>query len=157
MRHFVSFNIPRLVSVAVTMLCCELGTFAQPKLPTDVGTVVNGFQDDFDGADLQPNWVVAGSDVFTVSGGQLHVSPATGDPNHLLYELPGYDNTVQEVLARVRVVSFGSGDLVRGGIGVGIDPNSTQGINYLFRENTSDGQSALHMAVLDDLVAWGPV
>src|SRR5262245_17027621 len=113
MRHFLSFNIHRLVLVSAAMLYCELSSFAQPQLPADVGTVVNGFQDDFDGADLQANWVIAGSDVFAVSGGQLHVSPATGDPNHLLYELPAYDNTVQEVLVRVRVLSFGSGDLVR--------------------------------------------
>ncbi|HLH56415.1 MAG TPA: lamin tail domain-containing protein, partial [Verrucomicrobiae bacterium] len=127
------------------------------QLPSEVGTTVNGFQDDFNGTMLNTNWVVAGSSVFSVSGGLLHVMPATGDPNHLLFELPGYNNTTQEVLARVRVLSYGSGDLVRGGIGVGVDPSSTQGINYLFRENTSDGQSTLHMALLDDIVAWGPV
>ncbi len=130
---------------------------AQPQLPTDVGTTVNGFQDDFDGPTLNTNWVVAGDNIFSVSGGILHVNSATGDPNHLLYEMPGYDNTVQEVLARVRVLSYGAGDLVRGGVGVAVDPISTQGINYLFRENTSDSQTALHMAFLDDLVLWGPV
>src|SRR5580765_2817145 len=157
MSRFIPSAIYRFLLMFAATLCCEPNLLGQPQLPMDVGTVVNGFQDDFDGADLQANWVVAGSDAFTVSGGQLHVSPATGDPNHLLYELPGYDNTVQEVLARVRVVSFGTGDLVGGGVGVGIDPTSTQGINYLFRENTSDGQSALHLALLNDMIAWGPV
>src|SRR5690349_4606529 len=101
------------------------------QLPSDVGKAVFGFQDDFDGTVLNTNWAIAGVNVFSVSGVVLHVASATGDPNHLLYEVPGYDNTVQEVLARVRILSFGTGDLVRGGVGVGIDPVSTQGINYL--------------------------
>ena len=134
-----------------------LNAFSQPLLPVDVGTTVNGFQDDFDGSALGPNWVVAGANVFSVSGGILHVTPAAGDPNHLLYELPGYNNAVQEVLARIRVLSYGAGDLVRGGLGVRVRSSSDQGINYLFRENTSDGETALHLAFLDDLIAWGPV
>jgi hypothetical protein len=130
---------------------------AQPLLPTDVGTTVNGFQDDFNGTTLDTNWVVAGANVYSVSGGLLHVTSATGDPNHLLFELSGYDNTIQEILARVRVLSYGSGDLVRGGVGASIDPASSLGINYLFRDNTTDGQTALHLAMLDDMQAWGPV
>ncbi len=114
------------------------------QVPSDFGTSVSGFQHDFDGTILNTNWAVAGANVFSVNGGGvLHVVSATGDPNHLLYEGPGYDNTVQEVLARVRILSFGTGDLVRGGLGVGVDPASTQGINYLFRENTSDAQTTL--------------
>ncbi len=144
-----------LAALAVSTLgFCALG---QPQLPTDVGTTVNGFQDDFDGTTLHTNWVVAGDNVFSISGGLLHVAPATGDPNHLLYELPGYDNTIQEVLARVRVLSYGAGDLVRGGVGTVVDPASARGVNYLFRENTSDSQSAPHLAFLDDMIAWGPV
>src|SRR5690348_16099389 len=143
--------------VAVALVFSTAPGSAQPQLPRDVGTTVSGFQDDFNGTALNPNWVVAGANVFSVSNGALHVTAATGDPNHLLYELPGYDNTVQEVLARVRVLSFGSGDLVRGGVGVGVDPASTQGINYLFRENTTDAQSAVHLALLDDMIIWGPV
>src|ERR1700733_10854289 len=61
---------------------------AQELVPSDVGTTVNGFQDDFDGSSLNTNWVVAGDNVFSVSGGLLHVNSAAGDPNHLLYELP---------------------------------------------------------------------
>ncbi len=129
---------------------------AQPLLPADVGTTVNGFQDDFDGTALNPNWVVSGVDVFSVSEGLLHITSATGDPNHLLYEFPGYDDSAQEVLARIRVLNFGSGDPVRGGVGVGVDPVSNQGINSLFRNNNSEGQTGNHLAFLDDLVAWGP-
>lgn len=130
---------------------------AQSLAPVDVGTTVSGFQDDFDGTALGANWAVRGADVYSVGGGVLHVAPAAGDPNHLLYELPGYDGSVQEVLLRVRIVDFGSGDGVRGGAAVGVDPNTTQGINFHFRDNTSDGQSAYHMSFLDDLRAWGQV
>jgi len=150
-------RILRLLALFVAVATLGSNALAQPFFPSDAGATVNGFQDDFQGAALNTNWVVAGSDVFTVSGGLLHVAPAGGDPNHLLYELPGYDNSNQEVLVRLRVLSYGSGDLVRGGVGVGVDPTTTVGINYLFRENTSDGQSALHLAFLDDLAAWGPV
>ena len=82
---------------------------AQLQLPVDVGTSVNGFQDDFDGAALGSYWQISGMNVFTVSGGALHVSPASGDPNHLLYSGASYDKTIQEVLARIRIVTFGSG------------------------------------------------
>ncbi len=129
---------------------------AQMSMPTDVGTIVNGFQDNFGGATLDPNWVVSGANAFSVGSGLLHVSTAGGDPNHLLYELPRYDNTVQEVLARVRILSFGAGDASRGGIAVGVDPGSSQGINYLFRNNSSEGQTGNHLAFLDDARAWGP-
>jgi len=133
------------------------GASAQPRVPADVGTAVNGYQDDFDGSSLAGGWQVLGANVYSVSNGALHVTTASGDPNHLLYAVAGYDNSVQEVLARIRVLSFGAGDLVRGGVGVGVDPTSTQGINYLFRDNTSDGQTSYHLAFLNDLIAWGPV
>jgi hypothetical protein len=159
--YFVSLSGREVLRRTLAILSV-IGTFgfaalAQELVPTDVGTTVNGFQDDFDGTTFNPNWVVAGDNVFSVSGGLLHVTPATGDPNHLLYEMPGYNDAIQEVLARVRVLSYGSGDLVRGGVAVAVNPSTTRGINYLFRENTSDNQSALHLAFLDDLVAWGPV
>src|SRR5271165_1610733 len=99
-----------------TLLAISLGwhagfeVLAQSLLPTDVGTTVNGFQDNFSGSALGANWVVCGVNVYSVSGGLLHVTTAAGDPNHLLYELPGYDDTVQEVLARIRVLNFASSD-----------------------------------------------
>ena len=145
------------LATGLALLGLQLNAVGQAKLPTDVGTSVNGFQDDFEGSTLNQNWIVAGANTYSLSSGILHVASATGDPNHLLYQLPGYDNTVQEVLARIRVLNFGVGDFVRGGVGVGVDPNSSQGINYLFRENTSDGQTAVHLAFLNDLIAWGPV
>ena len=156
MRHLpFSMSFQTLIGFGtVALLTFQLS--AQPFLPTEVGTTVAGFQDDFEGAVLGTNWVVAGANVYSVSSGLLHVTTATGDPNHLLLELPGYDNTVQEVLARVRVLSYGAGDYVRGGIAVAVDPNSSQGINYLFRDNTTDGQTANHLSFLDDLAAWGP-
>src|SRR5262249_52452909 len=99
----------RLLAGALIVFSCSLPVLGQPFLPVEVGTTVNGFQDDFDGVALDPNWVVSGQTVFSMSGGQLHVTSAGGDPNHLLYELPGYDSTIQEVLARIRVNNYGSG------------------------------------------------
>src|SRR6187549_3604819 len=89
---------------------------AQPFLPTDAGTTVNGYQDDFDGTTLAPAWLIQGANVYTVNSGTLRVATASGDPNHLLYAAPGYNNSVQEVLARIRVLNFGNGDPSRGGI-----------------------------------------
>jgi hypothetical protein len=125
---------------------------AQPFVPLEVGTTVNGFQDDFHGASPGPDWTVRGASAFSVSGGMLHVTSASGDPNHLLYELPGYNNTTQEVLARIRIVSFGTTDGARAGLGVGIDPSTSQGINYLFR----DISTGRHLSFLNDALVWGP-
>ena len=138
------------------ILLLSLNLPAQILVPVDVGTTVNGFQDDFDGVAPGPNWVVSGANVFSTGDGFLHVTSATGNPNHLLYELPGYSNTVQEVLARIRIVNFGTGDAARAGVGVGVDPISSQGINYHFRNVNSEGQTGKHVAFLDDARAWGP-
>jgi len=129
---------------------------AQNALPTDAGTVVNGYQDTFSGSSLATNWVISGASVFTVGGGMLHVASAGGNPNHLLYELPASSNAVQEVLARVRVTSFGSGDSCRGGVAVAVKPSTSVGVNYLFRDGSSEGETGDHTAFLADLVAWGP-
>jgi hypothetical protein len=129
---------------------------AQPFVPVDMGTTVNGFQDDFDGSVLGLNWMVGGANVFSLTNGHLHVSPADGDPNHLLYEQPGYDTTTQEVLVRMRVNNFSTGQYARGGVGVGVDAASSQGINFTFRDYDDGGQTGKHMAFLNDFVAWGP-
>src|SRR5690348_3704264 len=127
MSSLILRPVRRLLLSAAGILLIVSHVYAQTQLPKDVGTTVSGFQDDFDGTTLNSGWAVAGANVYSVSNGSLHVFPATGDPNHLLCEVPGYDNTVQEVLARVRILNFGSGDLVRGGVGVGVDPSSSQG------------------------------
>src|SRR6476646_9215115 len=139
----VAFVVPYLLPLRV---------MAQ-LLPSDVGTTVNGFQDDFEGTTLNPNWQVVGQSAFSLGGGMLHTSTVGGDPNHLLYELPGYDDTVQEVLARIRVTNFGTGDPSRAGVSTVVDPNTSQGINLLFRDEPNPGDR--HLAFLDDLRAWG--
>src|SRR5437867_3069089 len=92
---------PALFSAGLLQLSVPT-LLAQPLVPNDVGTTVSGFQDDFDGATLNSNWQVVGTNVYSVNNGLLHVSSASLDPNHLLYNTPGYDNTTQEVLARIR-------------------------------------------------------
>src|SRR5438045_3519501 len=130
----------RRVSLAVLTAACLLkfgfvAAYGQPVLPNDVGTTVAGYQDDFDGAALNPAWQVLGANVYTVGGGVLHVATATGDPNHLLYAVGGYNNSVQEVLARIRVLNFGTGDPSRGGIATCVDPAASPagGIDLHFR------------------------
>jgi hypothetical protein len=141
---------------AALAVLLPLGAGAQFFAPVDVGTSVNGFQDDFSGTTLNSNWVVSGANVFSLSNGMLHVADAVGDPNHLLYELPGYDNSTQEVLARMRVAGFAPASYSRGGVGVAVDGGSSRGINFTFRNDDSEGESGPHLALLDDFVVWGP-
>ncbi|HWN96270.1 MAG TPA: lamin tail domain-containing protein, partial [Methylomirabilota bacterium] len=133
------------------MFCLSVVQTRAQQLPLDVGTTVPGYQDDFDDAALGAGWTVRGQNVYTVSGGMLHVASAGGDPNHLLYELGGYNNTVQEVLARIRVTSFGTADGPRGGVAVGVDAGTSRGINLHFR----DEGIGRHVEFLDDGLAWG--
>lgn len=143
------------VWVALTTLLIDR-LEAQPFAPAEVGTTVNGFQDDFNGTSPDPNWVVRGANVYSVSDGVLHIASASGDPNHFLYGLPGYHSSVQEVLARMRVRDFGGGPYSRGGVAVAVDPGTGQGINHTFRDVNSEGQTGPHTALLDDFRAWGP-
>lgn len=128
-------------------------SYAQSYVPQDVWSTVNGYQDDFEGTTLKSGWTVFGANVYSVNNGVLRVTSASGDPNHLLYTALPYDNTVQEVLMRVRIINFGTGDPPRGGPSVCVNHSASAvgGINYHFRDN--NGRS---MAFLDDLRAWGP-
>ncbi|HON07843.1 MAG TPA: lamin tail domain-containing protein, partial [Verrucomicrobiota bacterium] len=125
----------------------------QLYLPNEVNTKVNGYQDDFEGYSLKAGWVVSGVNVYSVSNGVLKVSSATGDPNHLIYSGATYNSSNQEVLLRIRITNFGTGDPPRGGAAVCVDPkaNPVGGINYHFRNNGGRG-----LAFLDDLRSWGP-
>ena len=126
---------------------------AQPFLPNEAGSTVNGYQDDFDGTSLAPAWLVSGANVYTVNSGVLHVNTASGDPNHLLYAVAGYNTSVQEVLARIRVLNFGTGDASRGGIATVIDPAAaTPGAIDLHFLDENLGR---HVEFLDDRRAWG--
>jgi len=137
------------------------GGTASSGNPAELGQTVNGFQDDFTGATRDPNWkaVGPGGDLYEQSNGLLHVNVHSQDPNHLLYMAPGYSNSVQEVLARIRTTAFGTGDPARAGIGVGVQTNSTdlsRGINLHFRDNTQDNVPGRQFKLLDDARAWGP-
>lgn len=134
------------------------------EVPAELGQTVNGFQDDFTGATRNPNWVAvgAGGDHYLQQDGVLKVFPSAGDPNHLLYMGAGASNTVSEVLARVRMLNFSSGDAPRGGIAVNVSSNVTDhlgvwtGINLNFRNHTDTGTTTTrHFRILDDLRAWG--
>ena len=129
------------------------GTLLAQQVPVEVGQAVRGFQDDFLGTTLQGVWKVAGENVYSVGDGRLRVTSAGGDPNHLLFVGASYDSTVQEVLARIRILEFGSGDAVRGGVATVVsDDFANEGINYHFRNEPSDGDR--HFEFLDDKRAW---
>jgi hypothetical protein len=123
---------------------------------SELGDTVSGFQDRFTGATLNTNWVAMGDggDNFLQQGGLLKVFANHGDPNHLVYNVSGYSNDVQEVLARIRMVAFQRGDPARGGIGVAIGTNN-QGMNLLFRDHTNEA-AVPHFKLLDDKRSWGP-
>ena len=124
----------------------------------ELGQTVNGYQDDFTGATRDPNWKVRGpgGDLYKQEDGLLRVTVRAGDPNHLLYEAAGYNSTNQEVLARIRVTAFGTGDPSRAGLGAAVATNNSQGINLHFRNNTQDGVTGKQFKLLDDARAWGP-
>jgi hypothetical protein len=128
-----------------------------PAQHYEQGLVVNGFQDQFDAAQRNPGWVVRGSggDRYVQGGGVLSVTVNQGDPNHLLYEGAWYDPSVQEVLARIRVLRLGIGDGPRAGIGTAVDPVSSLGINYLFVNDRMLTGSGPQAEFLDDFVVWG--
>ena len=155
----------RPVSVILIAICLTAHLFpmlqAQVKFaPADFGQTVTGFQDDFTGATRDPNWVAVPpeKDNYDQANGVLTVT-VIGEgafDTHLLYEAPGYDDTVQEVLARIRVTSFGLGDAARCGAAVAVDPESSQGINLHFRDHAQDGLQGRQFKLLDDRRAWGP-
>jgi hypothetical protein len=132
----------------------------------EAGSFVNGYQDDFDGTTLNPDWFLLdrgvppnGPGLFTLTGnGTLLMNPALGDPNKLLYNpATPYSDSVQEVLALIRVVTdpAGTNDGFRGGVNVASNLGDGQGINLHFREPGQQGPGN-HFNLLDDQRAWGP-
>jgi hypothetical protein len=130
----------------------------------EFGTTVNGYQDDFNGSTLNPDWLTfdgppgVDSGLFTLSGtGTLFMNPATGDPNKLLYNpASGYDSVTQEVLALIRVAADNTNvDGFRGGVASVSNLGDGQGINLLIRQPGQNGNGN-HFNLLDDARAWGP-
>jgi len=129
----------------------------------EAGTTVNGYQDDFSGATLDPAWLevdVGNNDpnpMFVPSSSMLLMNPAQGDPNKLLYNpATPYNNTNQNVLALVRVARAGSGDGFRGGVSAAsaaTGATAGQGFNLHFRNHDPVNP---HLRLLDDARAWGP-
>jgi len=97
-------------------------------LPSEVGTSVAGYQDDFTASSLNTSWLPVGIDsengdeLFSQDGdGFLHVASPTNafvsNPNILLWDPPTpYDGFTQEVLLRLRVTAY--------------EPSNTNGVVY---------------------------
>lgn len=152
-----------LLQASIAALCLigqgSLNLHAQGKFtPEDIGQTVKGYQDDFTGAARNPNWVPVPPelDMYEQANGVLRVT-VVGEAldTHLLYAAPGYDDSTQEVLARIRVTAFGTGDAPRCGVAVGVNPDNSQGINLHFRDSNQDGLGR-QFKLLDDRRAWGP-
>lgn len=150
-----------VVIAAMALFASGTPVHAIPFNFAESGTTVAGYQDYFDGASLNPDWLEFdggnddGSPIFSLNGsGQLLIATANGDPNKLLYNpVSPYSSSQQEVLALIRVTSFGTGDGPRGGISTVSNTGNGQGINYNFR---NEGGNGIHTELLNDAVAWGP-
>jgi len=130
---------------------------------SEFGTTVNGYQDDFNGSTLNPNWfeykgIPAEPSHFSLSGlGSLRMHAANGDPNKLLYNPAlGYNPTTQNVLALIRMTTEGANmDGARGGLAAVSGTGDAQGLNLLYRQPGQNGNGN-HFNLLDDARAWGP-
>ena len=148
------------------------GVFAAPAQAllfnnfNESGTIVNGFQDDFDGTEMSPDWFLydGGLDyppagLFAKSGtGTLLMNPSSGDPNKLLYNpVTPYSDVIQEVVALIRMVIDPdlNTDGVRGGATSRQILVTDEGINLHFREPDENGNGN-HFNLLYDQRAWGP-
>jgi hypothetical protein len=159
------FTIAKAVLALVTLIAGAGTTHAVLVSNfNEAGTTVNGYQDDFNGTTLNPDWLLFdgggnGPDMFMLSGnGTLMMNPAALDPNKLLYNpaVP-YNDSVQQILALIRLTTDppGDSDGTRGGVNVGSNVFDGQGINLHFREPNRNGPGN-HFNLLDDLRAWGP-
>ncbi len=139
-----------------TISGCYQDTF--PTLASVGGKFVN--------AARSTNWVAVGpgGDLYEQTNNVLQVATSLGDPNHLIYMGPGASNNVEEILARVRMLAFGTNDPPRGGVAVGVNTNilinssytNWSGDNIQFRNYLQDGVPGRQFKFLDDLRAWGP-
>jgi hypothetical protein len=151
--------VPALIGAGMISFS-SLNLPAQSFPPMDVGSIVNGFQDDFSSAMRNPDWVSvpAESDPFWVqANGVLSITTMSPNPNHLLYKpATPYDDSTQEVLARIRVKALDPNNDALVGPAVGCNPNDPgghpgAGINFML---TGQGPSAI---LLNDYIVWGPV
>ncbi|HNQ88112.1 MAG TPA: DUF5010 domain-containing protein [Verrucomicrobiota bacterium] len=103
-------------------------------IPAEIGSTVRGWQQDFAGV-LGTNWIRLGGEPggFTQAGGLLSVAGADAAGQVLLANLPGSASAIQEVLARVRVVSVAGSNTVLGGLTMAFDTNHVRGIDCRFR------------------------
>ncbi|HUT35012.1 MAG TPA: PEP-CTERM sorting domain-containing protein [Planctomycetota bacterium] len=166
MRRVGDWSAMRAMLVALCAVAMGLAAtdvaLALPVNYAEYGTTVTGYQDYFRGTTLNPGWTqydggAGDPSMFTLPGdGRLHVaSPTTAasnDPNKLLYTAVSYNTTVQEVLARIKVTTFGTADGCRVGVATASSTSNGYGINLLFRPEGS----AHDLHLLNDAVAWGP-
>lgn len=121
--------------------------------PPEQGQAVNGYEDTFDGATLNPDWLISGGGSYEQADGVLTVSGTGADPAHLFYDpATSYNATDQEILALVRPIGdWVTADQSRGGVVVAGDAGASQGVNILMRKWSGE-----NFTFLNDGIAWGP-
>jgi hypothetical protein len=134
------------IGLSTSQFFVRLVKVLRPGVPDEAGTTVIGFQDDFSSIARNTNWFGynAFEKTFEQTNGVLRASSQPGDRNYLLLNLPAADSSTQEVLARVRVVSLGSGYVVPGGVALGVNTNDTSGLNFELT-STSAGVKAVDL------------
>ncbi|MDE3067351.1 MAG: alpha-galactosidase [Verrucomicrobiota bacterium] len=149
-------TLAQSLSNAVTMVSIS------PILPAEMGTVIHGFQDDFDSPNRNPDWIPQGPDVYFQSDGTLNVSSGGGDPNDLIYANPAYGGANETILARLRITGTSAQQTAFAGVAVGVPTNSLSasppgGMNLLLlNPGAYGGPASNYEAFLDDYIAFGP-
>jgi hypothetical protein len=179
-----SFKLSSLLLLAIGLTQFNAAAQTNASTPIDVGTVVNGFQDNFTAATRDPAWMVVNAyneDTYVQTNGVLRVFPPIPadyeNPNHLIYNPTNvtYNGAVQEVLARIRAVNWqyfenNEGDLL---FGIALscqatnNPSSGNLGGYCWMFADADGNAYMgdpeigrvhgyQARLLDDYTAWGP-
>lgn len=144
----------------------EMGAPTTPaSLPTNFngyGTAVNGYQDFFTSATMNPAWTVVvpsggNTSGYSQTGGELVVGPNRGSyPSHLAYEPAGLSASSDwNELAMVQITGTAN-DI--GGIAADIAPgDNSNAINLVFDSGpNNNGQHNNGVQLLNDNVNWGP-
>ncbi|MFM7103664.1 MAG: hypothetical protein ACKO3N_21160, partial [Verrucomicrobiota bacterium] len=151
-------NATRTGVVAGATLAVDLAAV----LPWEMGRIVQGFEDDFEGPARHPAWRAIGPDVYWQAGGRLSLGVGAGDPNHLVCVHPAAGGAAQEVLARLRLTRASPAEQAFAGVAVGVPTNSWSlpvrgGLNLnLYPAGAFGGPARPHLRFLDDGRAFGP-
>ena len=153
-KRSVSHSAARCARVVIvgTLLASAPLAFAGTIPPNfqEYGTAVAGYQDQFNGSSLNAGWTAVGTNVYSVSGGYLHIAAPGTDPAKLLYQGAPYDGIQQNVLVLGKIISAAGTDCRMGASAS--NTAAGHGVNLMFRGN----ETLDNVAFLDDYIVHGP-